>query len=88
MAYVAQIHYYRQYKPHYEDNSQEKASLYDTILQRVYAEKWDNMDEKARRQCQTKLSRQLAVGRRWFIAINKLSHGALFLSGKKLSTLM
>lgn len=88
MTYFSLFSRHRQYKLSNGVGSLENAGLYDTILRRLYAEEWDHLSDGARQRLRDKLKRQLVIGRRWSAAVAHLSHGAMLLAGKKLSTLM
>ena len=88
MTYLFQFHYYQRYKSGDEILHEKRARLYDVILEQLYANEWFTLDEMTRSQRRHKIANQIKIGRRWSICVSKLSHGAILLGSKKLSTLM
>lgn len=88
MTYLYLFSQYRQYKLGNDVVSLTNRGLCDAILHRLYAEEWDNLSDGARQRYRDKLQSQLFIGRRWSVAVNRLSPGVILLAGKKLSSLV
>ena len=66
----------------------ERVDRRDSILRQLYAEDWNTVDEKTRKRRLQGLKRQISVGKRWFVAVNKLSFGAIILCGRRLCSIV
>lgn len=88
MTYFYLFSQYRQYKLGNDVVSATKGGLYDAILRRLYAADWSNLSDRFRQRHRDKLQRQLLIGRRWSVAVDRLSPGVILLAGKKLSSLV
>jgi hypothetical protein len=88
MTYFSLFFHYQRYRCGQNHVSPKNGSLCDTILHQVFGEDWDHFNDATRQRHQNKLSNQLIIGRRWSVAVDRLSHGVLFLAGKKIPSLM
>lgn len=88
MTYFYLFSQYRQYKLSNDGVYLTKSGLYDTILHRLHGDEWDNLNDGVRQCHRDKLHRQLFIGRRWSVAVDRLSPGVIILAGKKLSSLV
>lgn len=88
MTYFYLFSHYEQYKLSNNVASLTNGGLYDSILHRLYAAEWDHLSDRARLRHRDKLRRHLVIGRRWSLAVDRLSRGVILLAGKKISTLM
>ena len=66
----------------------ERVDRRDSILRQLYAEDWNTVDDKTRKRRLQGLKRQISVGKRWFVAVNKLSFGAIILCGRRLCSIV
>jgi hypothetical protein len=87
MTYIFLLYQFRQLKISKEIMSSKKDRLYEAILELLFPE-WDNMKEIFRRRHRNRLTGQMKIGRRWSFVVDRLSHGIVFLAGKKISTIM
>jgi hypothetical protein len=87
MTYLFLFYQFRQLKISKEITSSKRDRLYEAILESLYPE-WENMKEIARRRHRNRLTGQMKIGRRWSFVVDRLSHGAILLAGKKISTIM
>lgn len=62
----------------------ERVAGRDSILQQLYVEDWDTVDDKTRKRRLQGLKKQISIGKRWFVTANKLSFGAIILCGRRL----
>ena len=81
MTYFYLFNQYQRYKLAYPRS-------FETILRRLHAEDWDNFSDRIKGGHRAHLEFQLAIGRRWAFAVDRLSYGVILLAGKKLSSLM
>ncbi|PYH98842.1 hypothetical protein BO71DRAFT_24854 [Aspergillus ellipticus CBS 707.79] len=88
MTYYYLFSQYRQYKLGNDVVSLPKRGLCEGILHRLYAEEWVNLSERAKQRHRDKLQRELFIGRRWSVAVDRLSPGVILLAGKRLSSLV
>lgn len=88
MTYFYLFSQYRQYKLGNDVVFLTNHGLCEAILHRIHAEEWDNLSDRARQRHRDKLQRQLFIGRRWSVAVDRLSPGVILLAGKKLSSLV
>jgi hypothetical protein len=88
MTYLFLFYQFRQFKISKEVTFSKRDRLYGTILESLYPEQWRNMKEVVRRRHRNRLIGQVSSGRRWSFVVDRLSHGAILLAGKKISTIV
>jgi hypothetical protein len=88
MTYFYLFSQYRHYKLGNDRVSLTNSGLYDAILHRLHGDEWGNLSDGVRQCHRDKLHRQLFIGRRWSVAVDRLSSGVILLAGKKLSSLV
>ena len=66
----------------------ERVDRHDLILQQLYAEDWNTVDDKTHKRQLQGLERQISVGKRWFVAVKKLSFEAIILCRRRLCSIV
>jgi len=85
VAYLLLYVCYKAFQGSFERRASfERVAGHDSILQQLYVEDWDTVDDKTRKRRLQGLKKQISIGKRWFVTANKLSFGAIILCGRRL----